>query len=163
MIPLDHQLAKVDGVFNAIYVVGDAVGETMFFGKGAGAGPAASAVMGDVLEVARRITRGVSALDDIRATDELPIAPIDELETRYYIRFVVADRAGVLATMASVFARHGVSVRSVVQRGQASRGTADLVYVTHHAKESAIRAALTELAGLDDVVHGEPSLIRVED
>ena len=162
MLPKAHQLATVNGVFNAIYVTGDAVGETMFFGEGAGAGPAASAVMGDVLEVARHLTLGVSPIVGCTCTDDLPILPVEELQTKYYIRFAVADRSGVLAAMAGVFAKHGVSVRSVVQRGNSEHETVNLSYVTHTAKEASVRAVLAEIAGLEDVLRAEPSVIRVE-
>ena len=162
MLPKAHQLATVNGVFNAIYVTGDAVGETMFFGEGAGAGPAASAVMGDVLEVARHLTLGVSPIVGCTCTDNLPILPVEELRTKYYIRFAVADRSGVLAAMAGVFAKHGVSVRSVVQRGNSEHETVNLSYVTHTAKEASVRAVLAEIAGLEDVLRAEPSVIRVE-
>lgn len=162
MLPKAHQLATVNGVFNAIYVTGDAVGETMFFGEGAGAGPAASAVMGDVLEVARHLTLGVSPIVGCTCTDNLPILPVEELQTKYYIRFAVADRSGVLAAMAGVFAKHGVSVRSVVQRGNSEHETVNLSYVTHTAKEASVRAVLAEIAGLEDVLRAEPSVIRVE-
>ena len=94
MIPENHQLATVNGVFNAIFVEGDAVGQTMFFGEGAGAGPAASAVMGDVLEVARHIQMGIKPIVGCTCTDNLPIISMDDLHTKYYIRFVVADRSG---------------------------------------------------------------------
>ncbi|MDD7368926.1 MAG: homoserine dehydrogenase [Berryella intestinalis] len=163
MIPLSHQMAKVNGVYNAIYVVGDAVGETMFFGEGAGAGPAASAVMGDVLEVARHIETGVTSFVGCTCTDSLPIVPMDDLETKYYIRFPVADRPGVLASMAGIFADFGVSIYSVVQRGQKEAGTVEVVYVTHVARERDIRAVVAKIASLDDVLHSEPSIIRVED
>ena len=126
MLPLSHQLATVNGVYNAIYVVGDAVGETMFFGEGAGSGPAASAVMGDVLEA-------------------------------------VADRSGVLAAMAGVFASHDVSVHSVIQRGKKDGNSVDITYVTHTAREKSVRAVLADIAKLDDVLREEPSVIRVED
>ena len=162
MLPKAHQLATVNGVFNAIYVTGDAVGETMFFGEGAGAGPAASAVMGDVLEVARHLTLGVSPIVGCTCTDNLPILPMEDLQTKYYIRFAVADRSGVLAAMAGVFAKHGVSVRSVVQRGNSEHETVNLSYVTHTAKEASVRAVLAEIAGLEDVLRAEPSVIRVE-
>lgn len=163
MIPRDHQLATVNGVNNAIYVTGDAVGETMFFGKGAGAGPAASAVMGDVLEVARRVQLETGPIVGCTCTDDLPIVPIEDLKTKYYIRFKVTDRTGVLAATAAVFAEHDVSVRSVIQRGQKAGGTVDLIYVTHSAREHNIRAVLAEIARFDDMLHGEPSVIRVED
>lgn len=163
MIPVEHQLAKVNGVFNAIYVTGDFVGETMFFGEGAGAGAAASAVMGDVLEVARHVQQGIAPIVGCTCTDELPILPVDELSMKYYIRFSVADRPGVLAAMAGVFAAHDASVHSVVQRGQKEGGTVDVVYVTHIAKERAIREVIDEVAQMDDVLRGDPSLIRVEE
>ena len=163
MLPADHQMAKVNGVFNAIYVTGDAVGETMVFGEGAGAGPAASAVMGDVLEVARHLSQGVAPIVGCTCTDELPILPIDELSMKYYIRFSVADRLGVLATMAEVFARHNVSVHSMVQRGKGETGAVDVIYVTHTAKERDVRAAIDEIKAEDDLLYAEPSLIRVEE
>lgn len=162
MIPATHQLATVNGVYNAIYVVGDAVGETMFFGAGAGSGPAASAVMGDVLEVARHVQQGVGPLVGCTCTDQLPILPVDELQMKYYIRFTVSDKLGVLAAMAGIFAQHNVSVHSVVQHSK-KESTVDVVYVTHVAKESDIKAVIEEIAGLDDVLQGPPSLIRVEE
>ena len=163
MIPEVHQMANVNGVYNAIYVIGDAVGETMFFGEGAGAGPAASAVMGDVLEVARHLTLGVGPIVGCTCTDALPIVPIGNLETRYYIRLTVPDRTGVLALAADVFARHDVSLRSVSQEGTRARDAVDLIFVTHTARESNIRAALAELAEKDDLLVVEPTVIRVED
>jgi len=164
MLPLTHPLATVNGVFNAIYVVGDAVGETMFFGEGAGAGPAASAVMGDVLEVARHVQAGVKPLVGCTCTDHLPLVPMESLSTRYYIRFVVEDRSGVLAATADVFAQHGVSVYSVIQRGTQSGESVDLVYVTHMAQEKNIRAVIADVCKLDGVLAGnhEPTVIRVE-
>ena len=163
MLPLSHQLATVNGVFNAIFVVGDAVGETMFFGEGAGSGPAASAVMGDVLEVARHVQQGIAPIVGCTCTDKLAVVPMEDLKTKYYIRFKVADRSGVLAAMAGVFAKHNVSVYSVVQRGKKEGGLVDLAYVTHTAREKSVRAVLEEIAELDDVLRDEPSLIRVED
>ena len=163
MIPLSHQLAHVNGVDNAIYVTGDAVGETMFFGAGAGSGPAASAVMGDVLEVSRHIMLGVPPIVGCTCTDKLPIVPMDNLETRYYMRFVVPDRTGVLASAAEVFARNDVSLRSVVQEGTAERDAVNLIFVTHTAREKNIRAALSELSAMDDMLLAEPTVIRVED
>lgn len=163
MIPLTHQMATVNGVFNAIYVEGDAVGETMFFGEGAGAGPAASAVMGDVLDVARRIQQGVAPIVGCTCTDDLPIVPMADLSTRYYIRLVVPDRTGVLAATAEVFSNHGVSLRSVVQEGTHERNAVDLIYVTHTAQERNIQEVLAELSGAPDMLLAEPVVIRVEE
>ncbi len=163
MIPTSHQLATVNDVMNAIYVVGDAVGETMFFGPGAGAGPAASAVMGDVLEVARHIQQGVAPIVGCTCTDSLPIVPVDDLRTKYYIRFQVNDVPGVLAATAGIFSKHNVSVRSVIQRGKKEGGQVNLSYVTHTARESSVRAVIEEVSQLEAVLVGETSVIRVED
>ena len=163
MIPKGHQMANVNGVFNAIYVVGDFVGETMFFGEGAGAGAAASAVMGDVLEVARHIDMGYKPLPACSCTDDLKILPIEDLSMKYYIRFSVSDKLGVLATMADTFARHKVSVFSMVQRGAVVDGVVDVIYVTHTARESDIREAVDEIKSMNDILHADPSIIRVEE
>lgn len=164
MIPESHQLATVNGVFNAIYTVGDAAGENMFFGEGAGAGPAASAVMGDVLEVARHLQMGIKPIVGCTCTDELPILSVDDLHTKYYIRFVVADRSGVLASAADIFAKYDVSVKTVTQRGNAARDDVDLVFVTHTAEERNVRKAIDDILALEGVVTGGfPSVIRVQD
>jgi homoserine dehydrogenase len=161
MLPLSHPLSSVSGVFNAIYVVGDAVGETMFFGEGAGAGAAASSVLGDLIEVGRHLAYREVITQPIWDTENLPIKSIDEIETSYYLRLPVPDRPGVLAATAQVFAEQGVSIYSMVQWGTKD-GTAELIYVTHTARESAIRATL---AGIEatGILAGEPVLIRVED
>lgn len=164
MIPESHQLATVNGVFNAIYTVGDAADENMFFGEGAGAGPAASAVMGDVLEVARHLQMGIKPIVGCTCTDELPILSVEDLHTKYYIRFVVADRSGVLASAADIFAKYDVSVKTVTQRGNAARDDVDLVFVTHTAEERNVRKAIDDILALEGVVTGGfPSVIRVQD
>ena len=164
MLPKNHQLASVNGVFNAIYVTGDAVGEAMFFGEGAGACAAASAVMGDVVEVARHIQQGCGPVVGCTCVDKLPLVPVEELSCQYYVRFTVVDRPGVMASMAGLFAQHGVSLHSVSQRGSeasAELGQVSLSFVTHTATEKALRAALQEIAELENVQIGEPSVIRV--
>jgi homoserine dehydrogenase len=161
MLPLAHPLSSVSGVFNAIYVVGDAVGETMFFGEGAGAGAAASSVVGDLIEVGRHLAYREAMTQPIWDTEGLPIRPIADLETSYYLRLPVPDRPGVLATTAQVFAEQGVSIYSMVQRG-AKEGIAELIYLTHTAKESAIRATLEGIEATG-ILTGPPVLIRVED
>ncbi len=161
MLPTSHPLASVNGVYNAIYVVGDAVGETMFFGEGAGSLPAASAVVGDLIEVARRIQSGCAPLVGCTCTEHLGLRDISDLETRYYVRLIVADKPGVLAATAKVFGEQGVSLASVIQRG-AEDDTAELVYVTHVARESAVRAALAEIEA-HDAVRNVAAVIRVED
>lgn len=163
MIPLDHQLASVNGVYNAIYVTGDAVGEAMFFGEGAGSGPAASAVMGDVIEVARHMQASAPDMSGYCVPDDCPVVPISTLEMKYYLRFRVADRPGVLAKMATVFSEHGVSLQSVQQMGNKQREDVNLVFITHSANEGNINAAIKEILELGTVTGGEPSVIRVVD
>ena len=161
MIRSSHPLAAVNGVYNAIYVVGDAVGETMFFGEGAGAGAAASAVVGDLIEVARSLDTG-SGVVRCTCVDDLPVRALDDLETRYYIRMSVADEAGVLAATATAFATAGVSIESMLQRAACGDGTAELVYVTHRCRESAVHAALAACEA-NPAVLDISALIRVED
>ncbi len=161
MIPLAHPLASVNGVYNAIYVVGDAVGETMFFGEGAGSLPAASAVVGDVIEVARHITRGCLGLVGCTCNEELPVRDIGELESSYYVRLQIVDQPGVLATVAKVFGDHGVSLASVIQKTD-DAPTAEIVYVTHQASERAVRTAIEEIAALT-VVDSVGTMLRVEE
>ena len=161
MIPASHPLASVNGVYNAIFVVGDAVGETMFFGEGAGSLPAASAVVGDLIEEARRIQTGCVPLVGCTCTEALAVRDIAELASEYYVRLAVADKTGVLAAVATVFGEHGVSIGSVIQK-RAEGGLAQIVYVTHEALEADVRSALAEIAALD-VVTSVASVIRVEE
>lgn len=161
LIRSSHPLASVGGVYNAIYVVGDSVGETMFFGEGAGSLPAASAVVGDVIEAARHLQSGCLGLIGCTCTDSLRVRDIGELETSYYIRLRVADEPGVLAATASVFGGHGVSLASVIQK-VAEGGEAELVYVTHTAAESAVQAALVKIRSNADV-HQVGTVLRVEE
>ncbi len=161
LIRTEHPLAAVRGVYNAIYVVGDSVGETMFFGEGAGALPAASAVVGDVIEVARHIGGRCLGLVGCTCSEEHRVRPIEELETSYYIRMQVNDSPGVLAAVAKVFGDHGVSIASVIQKGALGE-VAEIVWVTHKAKESDVRSALGEIDGLD-VLESIVSVIRVEE
>lgn len=163
MIPLDHQLASVDGVFNAVYVVGDAVGETMFFGAGAGSYPTASAVMGDVLALATPLAHGSKPLPEAEPFPRVqPIRPAGSLHNRYYIRLTVADRPGILAQVAGVFGTHETSLEQVRQHGGDQGGSVQIVLVTHRSLESDVRAALDELKKLEGVDAVE-SVIRVED
>jgi homoserine dehydrogenase len=161
MIRMSHPMASVNGVYNAIYVVGDAVGETMFFGEGAGSLPAASAVVGDVIEVARHISRGCLGLVGCTCNEELPIRDMGELETAYYLRLRVADQPGVFGQVATAFGNHGVSLASVIQKG-ADEPTAEIVYVTHRANERAVRQALAEIEALE-IVESVDTVLRVEE
>ncbi len=161
MIRASHPLATVNGVYNAIYVVGDAVGETMFFGEGAGSLPAASAVVGDVIEAARHIQRECRGLVGCTCSESLPVVDIADLQTSYYVRLHAADEPGVLASIAGVFAEHGVSLASVIQRQTSDEG-AEIVWITHRAAERDMRAALEKIGALD-AVRGIGALLRVEE
>jgi homoserine dehydrogenase len=159
MIPRTHPLASVGDAFNAVFVEAAAAGQLMFYGRGAGGAPTASAVLGDIVAVARNRRSGVRAAPESAYAD-LRVRAIGEVTTRYHISLDVADRAGVLASVASVFARHGVSIATVHQSG---RGDDDavLVIVTHGAADAALRATVTELRALD-IVRSVTSVLRVE-
>ncbi len=165
MLPIDHQMAKVNGVFNAIWCVGDFVGETMFFGEGAGAGAAASAVMGDVLEVARHVQQGILPMSGNTTKEEFPIIAMDELSMKYYLHLVVHDQAGVLAKTAAIFANHGVSISAMMQKGKQKGGAVDLVYITHHTSEKSIREAVEEIVATEGILANDtkPVVIRVQE
>ena len=158
MIPRSHPLAGVGGAFNAVFVEADAAGELMFYGQGAGGSPTASAVLGDLVAVARnRVLGGRGPRESAHAA--LPVRPMGQTPTRYHISLDVADKPGVLAQVAQVFAAHEVSIAAVRQRDRLS--TASLVIVTHLAPDAALRATVEEI-GKMDVVHEVVSVMRVE-
>jgi len=159
MIPLTHPLAAVREAFNAVFVECEAAGELMFYGQGAGGSPTASAVLGDIVAVARHKVSGGRGPGESAYAD-LRVRPIGETLTRYHVSLDVADRSGVLARVASAFAEHDVSIETVRQE---KRGEDDavLVIVTHHAPDSALSATVETLAGLD-VVRRVLSVMRVE-
>ncbi|MEU7801818.1 homoserine dehydrogenase [Micromonospora arborensis] len=164
MIPRSHPLASVGDAFNAVFVEADAAGQLMFYGRGAGGAPTASAVLGDVVAVSRNRLAGVRAASESAYAD-LSVRPMGEALTRYHVSLDVADRPGVLASVASVFARHDVSI-ATVRQGSASGspgrdGDAELVIVTHVAPDAALAATVGELRGLD-IVRSVTSVLRVE-
>lgn len=163
MIPLSHPLARIDGVTNAVTVVGDAVGEVTFSGPGAGSLPTASAVMGDVLNLAEAIATGAppSRLMDGLATGEARVVPIGEVETAYYLRLVTEDLPGVLGAVGSLFGVRGVSIRSFVQK-EVRDGRAELVFVTQAVREQAFMDALADVKALP-ALKEVAALIRVEE
>jgi len=158
MIPLAHPLASVGDAFNAVFVEAEAAGQLMFYGRGAGGAPTASAVLGDLVAVARNRLSGSRAVSESAYAD-LRIRPMGLAATRYHISLDVADRAGVLATVAGVFARHDVSIATVRQSGRGA--DAILVIVTHTAPDAALAATVEELRGLD-IVRSIASVLRVE-
>ena len=158
MIPRSHPLAGVGDAFNAVFVEARAAGQLMFYGRGAGGAPTASAVLGDLVAVARnRLSGSRAAAESVYA--DLRIRPMGEAATRYHVSLDVADRAGVLATVAGVFARHDVSIATVRQSGRGPDAT--LVIVTHVAPDAALAATVEELRSLD-IVRSIASVLRVE-
>ncbi|KOX15950.1 homoserine dehydrogenase [Saccharothrix sp. NRRL B-16348] len=158
MIPTSHPLASVHGAFNAVFVEADAAGEMMFYGQGAGGAPTASAVLGDLVAVARnRVHRGRGPRESAYAA--LPVRPMGQTPTRYHISLDVADRAGVLSQVAAVFAEHDVSIAAVRQEGRVD--DASLVIVTHAATDAALRSTVDKIGGLP-VVREVVSVMRVE-
>ncbi|NUT50874.1 MAG: homoserine dehydrogenase [Saccharothrix sp.] len=148
MIPTSHPLASVHGAFNAVFVEADAAGEMMFYGQGAGGAPTASAVLGDLVAVARnQVHRGRGPRESAYAA--LPVRPMGQTPTRYHISLDVADRAGVLSQVAAVFAEHDVSIAAVRQEGRVD--DASLVIVTHAATDAALRSTVDKIGGLPEV------------
>ncbi|MGW3506990.1 homoserine dehydrogenase [Streptomyces sp. NPDC000994] len=158
MIPLTHPLASVRGAYNAVFVESDAAGQLMFYGPGAGGSPTASAVLGDLVAVCRNRLSGATGPGE-SAYAALPVSSMGEVVTRYHISLDVADKPGVLAQVATVFAEHGVSIDTVRQQGK--DGEASLVVVTHRASDAALGGTVEALRKLD-TVRGVASIMRVE-
>ena len=158
MIPRSHPRAGVGDAFNAVFVEAEAAGQLMFYGRGAGGTPTASAVLGDIVAAARNRLTGTRAPSE-SAYAHLPIRPIGEAETRYHISLDVAERPGVLATVAGVFAKHDVSIATVRQSGRSE--DAQLIIVTHAAPDANLAATVAELSRLD-IVRSIASVLRVE-
>lgn len=167
MLPLKNLLASISGTVNAITITGDAVGDILLYGHGAGMMPTASAVVSDIVDIARNILSGtvrrVPPLsyqrDSIR---RIPVLPIDDLLTHYYFRFAALDRPGVLSTISGILGKYDISLQSVHQKGRKTNGSVPLVMLSHRAKEADVKRALAEIGDLN-VVSDEPVLIRIED
>ncbi|MCW2670590.1 MAG: Homoserine dehydrogenase [Frankiales bacterium] len=158
MIPRTHPLASVREAYNAVFVEAAAAGQLMFYGRGAGGAPTASAVLGDLVAVARNTLSGARGAGESAYAD-LRVQPMGEVITRYHVSLDVADKAGVLAAVANTFSAHDVSIRTVRQEGHGD--DASLVVVTHTARDAALQAVVEELRGLD-VVRDVASVMRVE-
>ena len=154
LVPATRLIANVEGVMNAVLVQGDAVGPTLYYGAGAGSHPTASAVIADLVDVARLITADPGhrvphlAFQPDRLSD-LPVLPIGEVETAYYLRLRVADRPGVLADITRILADEGVSIDAALQKEPGDASQADLVLLTHVARESFVRAAIARIEALE--------------
>lgn len=166
LLPREHPLGAVRGAFNAVFVEAESAGELMFYGRGAGGSPTASAVMGDVVSAARRLVLGGPGRTD-STIEVLPVLPIDAVSTRYYIHLDAADQPGVLSKISALFAENGVSIESMRQTVHRDHGenegpgSAELRIVTHRAGEAALAATVEAINGLD-VINSVTSVLRVE-
>jgi len=164
LLPKSHPLASVQGVFNAIFVQGDAVGETMLYGQGAGQMPTASAVVGDVMEIVHNLESNSTGRFSCTCFYEKTIRPKGKFHSKYYIRLVVRDQPGVLASIAGVFGNHRVGLGSVIQKRTmniSGVSMAELVLITHEVEEQDVQDALAVIGGLS-IVGSVENVIRVE-
>ena len=163
LVPENHPLADVWGVHNAIYVVGDYVGEMMLYGAGAGEKPTASAVLSDIIDVSRNIKsdarKRISSLPEVAASKRF--IPIEEAQVRYYLRFTVIDRPGVLARITTLLGENDISISAMTQKERHLKNAVPVVIMTHAAREEAIQTALRQIDSLD-VVKDKTVLIRIE-
>ena len=161
MVPHDHPLAQVEGANNAVFVEGDLVGQVLLVGQGAGGRPTASAVVGDLIDLARSIRRGVQSRPSFSFDDRVAVIPMDEVMTRAYYRIRVDDRAGVLAAIGQVYAEEGVSISSFIQKDASVQDrTAELVVTTHPSIEASLQKARAGIAKLEPV-HAVSAFLRV--
>ena len=167
MIPEGHLLSTVEGVFNAIYIQGDAVGPTLFYGQGAGQMPTGSAVVSDLVELGRNILiqasgRRVPLLSyQESAIEKIPLKKMDDVMMPFYMRFSALDRPGVLSKISGILGKNDISIASVIQKGRQVNGAVPIVMMTHEAKEKNVHRALKEIDRLG-VILGKTMFIRVE-
>ena len=166
MVPNEYLISTVEGVFNAIYVAGDAVGETMFYGRGAGDMPTGSAVVSDIIEIARDIInnsigRVPSPAFQLNERKALKIKKMDDIVCPFYLRFMAMDNPGVLSKISGVLGEHNISIASMIQKGRKEGGAVSVVMMTHEAKEKDIQDALTEIDKMS-FVSAKTAFIRVE-
>ena len=167
MIPFKNLLTSISGTVNAITISGDAVGDILLYGHGAGMMPTASAVVSDIVDIARNIlsgtTRRIPPLSYQRESiSRIPVLSIDDLVTHYYFRFAALDRPGVLSKISGILGNNDISLQSVHQKGRKTNGSVPLVMLTHRAREADVKQAMAEIRNLN-VVSDEPVLIRIED
>lgn len=163
MLPKEYLIAKVDGPFNAIYVDGDATGSTLYYGRGAGSVPTGSAVVSDIVDIARNIQKeAIGRVPTLPASSgERKIKKIDDIASRYYFRFFALDKPGVLSKISGILGNYNISIASVIQKGRRIGEAVPLVVLTHEAKEKDVRQAIEEIDRLP-VVMDKTVFIRVE-
>jgi homoserine dehydrogenase len=167
MIPVNYPLADVDGAFNAIRLTGDFVGPVMLYGRGAGMNPTASAIVGDVMDISRNLMAGIgrrtAPLGYLDANvRNLGIKPVGEIVSKYYIRFSVVDKPGVLAMISGELGRNSISIESMNQTARSAQESVPIVIITHEAREMDVRNALDKIDSFD-IIREKTNLIRIED
>jgi homoserine dehydrogenase len=165
MIPKDHILANVSDVYNAVFIEGDFVGPNLYYGLGAGKDPTGSAVVSDIIALARQINSGTNTLipplgHAISSNEPLYVEPMDELKTPYYFRFSAIDKPGVLSKISGILGENDISIHSVIQKGREVNGPVPIVMLTHEALEFNVRKALAMIDELD-VLTDKTVMIRV--
>jgi len=163
MIPKDYLISKVDGPFNAVYVEGDATGSTLYYGRGAGAMPTGSAVVSDIVDIARNIKKNATGRIPVmvKTIRDVRIKKIDDVISMYYFRFSALDKPGVLSKISGILGNYNISIASVIQKGRRVGEAVPLVVLTHEAKEKDVRQAIEEIDHLP-VVMDKTVFIRVE-
>jgi homoserine dehydrogenase len=167
MIPSAHLLANVNQNYNAFHIVGDASGPVFLFGQGSGMMPTASAVLSDIIDIARNILKGISGRTPLRSINEaamgdIKLKPMDEIETKYYFRFSAVDRPGVLSKISGILGENNISIATVIQKARIENSAVPVVMTTYKAKEKNVREALKKIDKLD-IVLDKTILIRIED
>jgi homoserine dehydrogenase len=167
MIPFDHLLANVNGNFNAFHIIGDAADSIFLYGQGSGMMPTASAVVSDIVDIARDVRKGIAGrvpprVLDEEAIEEIRLMPFDQIRTNYYFRFSAVDRPGVLSRISGILGANDISIATVIQKGRKQGGAVPIVMTTYKARERDVRRALEDIDRLD-IVMGKTVLIRIED
>ena len=163
LLPTDFLISKVDGVFNAVYVEGDAVGSTLYYGRGAGDLPTGSAVVSDIVDISRHITAGSAGRFSafFKTAKPLPLMKMEDVTSMYYFRFSAIDKPGVLSKISGILGKHNISIASVIQKDRHEGKAVPLVVLTHRAREKDVMRAVKEINRLPIVV-GRAVYIRVE-
>jgi homoserine dehydrogenase len=167
MIPCYNPLSNVNGSLNAVTICGKSVNNIMLYGLGAGMMPTANAVVGDIVDISRNLLYGSTQRVPLQSyqkenIQKIPVVPIDDIATNYYFRFSAVDSPGVLSKISGILGDHGISIKSVHQKGRKSVGAVPIVILTHLAKELDVKKALSAIESLD-IVKNKPVLIRVEE
>lgn len=162
LIPKDHMLSDVEGVYNSVYLEGDLFGKSLLYGEGAGGKAASSAVLADIMEIGKKLSVNTHFSEHFPIEPRISILPVDKIETRYYLRFTAVDKPGVLAKIADILGRNSISIASVIQKKENPEKAVPIVMLTHKAIEKNIRQAITKINKLS-CIKKPTQIIRVEE